>query len=79
MEEEDELPPKLALQDDTTADSSAHSIPSTDGISSLYHPNLFVVLFAENVISSDVIGDVALNLQSSFTSTPDNRANPNYN
>lgn len=35
LQEEDELPIRLALQELPTAFSAAHSIPSTEGISNL--------------------------------------------
>ncbi|KAJ6371523.1 hypothetical protein OIU77_001935 [Salix suchowensis] len=47
-----------------------HATPSTEGISSLYIPSLFVVLFTENDICSLVLGQLALNLQSNLTSAP---------
>ncbi|CAL1398545.1 unnamed protein product [Linum trigynum] len=65
----DEVHIKLASQEDAMADS-AHSIPSTAGISNLYIPYLFVVLFTENAICSLVFGALALNLQSILTSAP---------
>lgn len=65
----DELDIKLASQEESMA-ACAHAIPSTEGISSLYIPYLFVVLFTENDICSLVLGQLALNLQSILTSEP---------
>lgn len=70
LQDDDELPIKLAWQNDTIAESSAHRIPSTEGISNLYTPYLFVVLFTENAICSAVRGVSAFNLQSIRTSAP---------
>lgn len=69
----DPLHIKLAWQEETIAESSAHLIPSTDGISNLYTPYLFVVLFAENDMCSAILGDTALNMQSILTSAPGHR------
>ena len=66
----DELPIRLAWQEDTNSESSAHLTPSTDGISNLYTPYLFVVLFTETVICSSVLADKALKTQSILTSAP---------
>jgi len=70
LQAEDELPIKLAWHEDTTAESSAHFTPSTEGISSLYIPYLFVVLLTESEICSAVFSESALNMQSTFTSAP---------
>lgn len=67
---EDELPTRLAWHDDTNSESSAHLTPSTDGISNLYIPYLFVVLFTDTDICSSVFADIALKTQSILTSTP---------
>lgn len=71
LQEEDELPIRLAWHEDTTWESSAHLTPSTDGISSLYIPYLFVVLFTESEICSVVFSESALNMQSILTSAPE--------
>lgn len=54
----------------TWTSSLAQLIPSTEGISNLYTPCLFVVLLTENDICSVVLGEAALNLQSILTSAP---------
>ncbi|KAF7801760.1 omega-hydroxypalmitate O-feruloyl transferase [Senna tora] len=80
MKEEDELPTRLALQDETNSESSAHLTPSTEGIPSLYIPYLFVVLFTDTKICSSVFGETALKTQSTLTSAPAhimNKTEPN--
>lgn len=66
-----ELPIKFAWQEDITSVPSAHLTPSTDGTSILYIPYLFVVLFTDSVICSVVLAEIALNMQSTFTSAPE--------
>ncbi|KAM7279912.1 hypothetical protein ACFE04_007046 [Oxalis oulophora] len=66
----DELLIKLARQYEEIA-ASAQEIPSTEGISNLYSPLLFVVLFTENEICSSALEESALNSHLIFTSAPE--------
>lgn len=61
---------RVALHEFPTDLFLAHSIPSTDGISSLKIPNRLVVLFAANDICSVVRAEIALKMHSILTSTP---------
>ncbi|KAL6188257.1 hypothetical protein ACLB2K_039650 [Fragaria x ananassa] len=66
----DELPIKLAWHIDLIDTPLKQFTPSTEGISSLYTPYLFVVLLTEKFISSEALVELPLNLHCITTSTP---------
>lgn len=69
----DELPIKLAWHIDLIDTPLKQFTPSTEGISSLYTPYLFVVLLTEKFISSEALVELPLNLHCITTSTPGNK------
>lgn len=73
LQAEDELPIKLALHIDFIAKPLKQLTPSTEGISNLYTPYLFVVLLTEKLMSSVVLAELPLNLHCITTSTPETK------